>query len=156
MTMKKLRYIFPLALTMLVAVSCHINDFKEFSDYYIAFDPGNSSPMSINEAGSVVGQYTIHFCTVKRDDTVGVEVEVTPGDGLTEGIDYKVVSSPSVKFVPGVYDRTFVIEWLPHTIDPSKDNSLTLTLHSCTDEGIILGVPGPSHKDISIRINKTK
>lgn len=154
--MKKLKNILLLALLPLAAASCHINDFKEFTDYYIAFDPGNSSSTVINEAGSVVGQYMIHFCTVKRDDTVGVEVEVTPGDGLTEGVDYKVVSSPSVKFVPGVYDKAFIIEWLPHALDSSKDNSLTLTLHSCTDSGIILGVPGPSHKDISIKISKTK
>ena len=154
--MKKLKNILLLALLPFAAASCHINDFKEFTDYYIAFDPGNSSSTVINEAGSVVGQYMIHFCTVKRDDTVGVEVEVTPGDGLTEGVDYKVVSSTSVKFVPGVYDKAFIIEWLPHTLDSTKDNTLTLTLHSCTDSGIILGVPGPSHKDIAIKITKTK
>ncbi len=147
-----------LALTLLALAltSCHINDFKEFSDWHIAFDPGNSSSTVINEAGSVVGQYAIHFCTVKRDDTVSVEVEVEAGDGLTEGVDYKVVSHASVKFPPGVYDRVFIIEWLPHVLDSSKDNTLTLRLHDCSDAGIILGVPGPSKRNVSIKISKTK
>ncbi len=155
MSMKNLK-IFALSLLSLTMASCHLNDFKEFSDYYIAFDPGSSSSTVINEAGSVVGQYMIHFCTVKRDDTVSVEVEVEAGDGLTEGVDYKVVSQPSVKFVPGVYDKAFIIEWLPHGLDPSKDNSLTLRLSTCSDDGIILGMPGPSKRNISIKITKTK
>ena len=155
MSMKNLK-IFALSLLSLTMASCHLNDFKEFSDYYIAFEPGSSSSTVINEAGSVVGQYMIHFCTVKRDDTVSVEIEVEAGDGLTEGIDYKVVSPTSVKFVPGVYDKAFIIEWLPHELDPAKDNSLTLRLSACSDDGIILGMPGPSKRNISIKITKTK
>lgn len=147
---------FALPLLALAVTSCHVNDFKEFSDWHIAFDPGNSTSTVINEAGSVVGQYAIHFCTVKRDDTVSVEVEVEAGDGLVEGVDYKLVSPASVKFVPGVYDRVFIIEWLPHELDPSKDNSLTLRLHDCSDSGIVLGMPGPSKRNVSIKINKTK
>ena len=58
MSMKNLK-IFALSLLSLTMASCHLNDFKEFSDYYIAFDPGSSSSTVINEAGSVVGQYMI-------------------------------------------------------------------------------------------------
>ena len=155
MSMKDLKIV-ALSLLSLALTSCHLNDFKEFSDYYIAFDPGSSSSTVINEAGSVVGQYMIHFCTVKRDDVVSVEVEVDAGDGLTEGIDYKVVSASPVKFVPGVYDKAFIIEWLPHDLDQAKDNSLTLRLKNCSDDGIILGMPGPSKRNVSIKITKTK
>ena len=155
MIMKKTGYIF-LIVSLLLVSGCHLNDFKQFTDYYIAFDLSKSSTTTVNEAGEFAGSYSLHFCTAYMDDAVTVTVEVIPGDGLQEGLDYELVTGKSVKFAPGVYDKVFTIKWLPHTLDRSKDNSLTLRLAECSDESIILGVPGPSENFRSIKINKTK
>lgn len=152
--MKRIAKISLFTVIAMLAVSCNINDMKLFTDYYIAFDPGKSSTTYVNEAAEFAGQYQIHFCTAKRDETVSVTVEAIPGDGLQEGVDYRLVTAPLVKFAPGVYDKTFIVEWLPHTLDPTKDNSLTLKLTDCSDANVVLGVPGPSSKDVSIRIVK--
>ncbi len=154
--MKKCTEVLSLLLLTVALNGCHINDFKEFTDYYIAFAPGSASYTEVKEAASLVAQYPIHFCTVKRDETVSVTVEAIPGDGLKEGVDYKVISSATQSFPPGVYDKSFVIEWLPGSIDASKDNSLTLLLSGCSDPDIILGVPGPSGKYKSMKITKKK
>ncbi|MGM9768244.1 MAG: hypothetical protein ACI3Z0_07270 [Candidatus Cryptobacteroides sp.] len=153
--MKISRYI-ALMLGALLLCGCDINDFKQFTDYYMAFDTSKSSTTTVNEAGEFAGSYNIHFCTVKRDEAVTVTVEVIPGDGLCENVDYKVVTSSSIKFAPGVYDKTFVIQWLPHVLDASKDNTLTLRLFDCSDPSVTLGVPGPDEGFRSLKIYKTK
>ena len=112
MNMKSSRYV-ALMLGALLLCGCDINDLKQFTDYYMAFDISRSSTTTVNEAGEFAGSYSIHFCTAKRDETVSVNVEVIPGDGLRENVDYKVITSTSVKFAPGVYDKTFTIQWLP-------------------------------------------
>ncbi len=136
--------------------ACQINGMIEFTSYYIAFAPSSESYTEVNEAGTLAGQYPIHFCTSKRSDAVTVRVEVIPGDGLQEGVDYRVVTDPKVKFAPGVYDKIFIVEWLPHTLDSAKDNSLTLRLTDCSDPGVVLGMPGDEKKNISVRIYKKK
>lgn len=154
-TMKKTGYILML-LCILICSGCDINDLKPFTDYYIAFDTSKSSTTTVNEAGEFAGSYAIHFCTAKRDEAVTVNVEVIPGDGLRENVDYKVITATSVKFAPGVYDKTFTIQWLPNKLDASKDNTLTLRLSGCSDKSVTLGVPGPDEKFRSLKIYKTK
>ena len=144
------------ALLALSLSACQINGMTEFTDYYIAFAPSSESYTEVNEQGELAGQYPIHFCTAKRSETVSVTVEVLPGDGLEEGVDYRVVTDPKVKFAPGVYDKTFIIEWLPHSLDSSKDNSLTLRLTDCSDASVVLGMPGPGKNNSEITIRKKK
>ena len=155
MNMNSFRYV-ALMLGALLLCGCDINDLKQFTDYYMAFDISRSSTTTVNEAGEFAGSYAIHFCTAKRDETVSVNVEVIPGDGLRENVDYKVITSTSVKFAPGVYDKTFTIQWLPNTLDASKDNTLTLRLSDCSVNSVTLGVPGPDEKYRSLKIYKTK
>lgn len=149
------RYMAILMMAVLYT-GCHINEMKVFEDYYMAFDTSKSSSTTVNEAGEFSGNYVIHFCTVRRDGPVSVTVEVIPGDGLKENVDYRVMTQPVVTFAPGVYDKTFIVEWLPNPIDASKDNSLTLRLKECSDASVILGMPGPDENFRSVRIYKTK
>ena len=71
---------------------------------------------------------------------------------MAEGTDYKVATAGGkITFLPGVYDQVIKIDWLPHDIDASKDNTVTISLVSA--EGVTLGYPGPDKlmKDLVLR-----
>ena len=78
-----------------------------------------------------------------------VEYETIVGNGLVEGKDFKIQSShrSPVTFDPGNYIMPIRVIWYKtDTVDPGKDNTLTLRLTgtSCTD--MLLGIPGPDGK----------
>ena len=58
--------------------------------------------------------------------------------------------------MPGIYEQTIKIDWLPHDIDETKDNTVTISLLSA--EGVTLGYPGPDRlmKDLVIRKYRSK
>ena len=90
-------------------------------------------------------------------DPIVVSFAVTCGDGLSEGIDYKVATvGGKITFMPGIYEQTIKIDWLPHDIDETKDNTVTISLLSA--EGVTLGYPGPDRlmKDLVIRKYRSK
>ncbi len=137
------------------ALSC--NKYVLFSDSFVAFDTSKSSVVSVDADGEFTGSYTVHLTGEKPSSPVTVKFEVTCGDGLKEGVDYKVATSGnSITFLPGIYDNTIKIDWLPHNIDATKDNTVTISLIDAGEVG--LGMPGPdkSLKSITIRKYSTK
>ena len=82
-------------------------------------------------------------------EPISVEYEVILGDGLKEGIDYKIQPSTAspLTFSPGTYSLPVRIMWLKtETPDSSKDNTLTIKLSGSSVTDMELGYPGPSHK----------
>lgn len=82
-------------------------------------------------------------------EPVSVEYEVVAGNGLKEGIDYKIQPSTAspLTFSPGTYTLPVRIMWLKtDSPDSSKDNSLTIRLSGSSVDEMELGYPGPSHK----------
>ena len=82
-------------------------------------------------------------------ESISIEYEVILGDGLKEGIDYKIQPSTAspLTFSPGTYTLPIRIMWLrTETPDPSKDNTLTIKLSGSNVTDMELGYPGPSHK----------
>ncbi len=138
-----------------VALSC--NKYVLFTDSFVAFDASKSSSVTIDADGELTGSYTVHLTGEKPSSPVTVRFEITCGDGLKEGVDYLVATSGnSITFLPGIYDNTIKIDWLPHDIDSSKDNTVTISL---VDAGnVCIGMPGPdkSMKSITIRKYSTK
>ena len=99
----------------------------------------------------------MHYTGPKPAAPIVVSFEVKCGDGLAEGRDYKVATAGGkITFLPGVYDQVIKIDWLPHDIDVSKDNTVTVSLVSA--EGVTLGYPGPDKlmKDLVIRKYSSK
>jgi hypothetical protein len=45
------------------------------------------------------------------------------------------------------------IRWINHSIEEGKDNTLTIRLLR-NDKNITLGLPGPDHKQSSLKITK--
>lgn len=145
-------------MLMLIAVSAVLcNKITLFDEAFVAFDTAKSSVVSINATGEFTGSYTLHYTGPKPSAPIVVKFTVTCGNGLAEGVDYKVATAGGkITFMPGIYEQVIKIDWLPHEIDESKDNTVTISLVSA--DGITLGYPGPDKlmKDLIIRKYTTK
>ena len=156
--MRILNKITELAMLMLIAVSsASCNKITLFDEAFVAFDTAKSSVVSINATGEFTGSYTLHYTGPKPSAPIVVNFVVTCGNGLAEGVDYKVATAGGkITFMPGIYEQVIKIDWLPHEIDESKDNTVTISLVS--PDGVTLGYPGPDKlmKDLVIRKYTTK
>lgn len=156
--MRILNKITELAMLMSIAVSAaSCNKITLFDEAFVAFDTAKSSVVSINAAGEFTGSYTLHYTGPKPSAPIVVNFVVTCGSGLAEGVDYKVATAGGkITFMPGIYEQVIKIDWLPHEIDESKDNTVTISLVSA--DGVTLGYPGPDKlmKDLVIRKYTTK
>lgn len=145
-------------MLMLIAVSAaSCNKITLFDEAFVAFDTAKSSVVSINATGEFTGSYTLHYTGPKPSAPIVVNFVVTCGNGLAEGVDYKVATAGGkITFMPGIYEQVIKIDWLPHEIDESKDNTVTISLVSA--DGVTLGYPGPDKlmKDLVIRKYITK
>ena len=144
-----------LLAALALIVSC--NKIETFDGAFVAFDTAKSSVVSIDAEGEFTGSYTVHYTGPKPSAPIVVSFAVTCGDGLSEGIDYKVATvGGKIAFMPGIYEQTIKIDWLPHDIDETKDNTVTISLLSA--EGVTLGYPGPDRlmKDLVIRKYRSK
>ena len=140
---------------LVLTVSC--NKIATFDGAFVAFDTAKSSVVSIDAEGEFTGSYTLHYTGPKPSAPIVVSFAVTCGDGLSEGIDYKVATvGGKITFMPGIYEQTIKIDWLPHDIDETKDNTVTISLLSAG--GVTLGYPGPDRlmKDLVIRKYNSK
>lgn len=142
-------------VTLALTLAC--NKIETFDGAFVAFDTTKSSVVSIDAEGEFTGSYTLHYTGPKPSAPIVVSFAVTCGDGLSEGIDYKVATvGGKITFMPGIYEQTIKIDWLPHDIDETKDNTVTISLLSA--EGVTLGYPGPDRlmKDLVIRKYRSK
>lgn len=140
-----------------LALTGACNKIATFDGAFVAFDTAKSSVVSIDAEGEFTGSYTVHYTGPKPSAPIVVSFAVTCGDGLSEDIDYKVATvGGKITFMPGIYDQVIKIDWLPHDIDETKDNTVTINLLSA--EGVTLGYPGPDRlmKDLVIRKYNSK
>lgn len=156
--MRILNKITELAMLISIAVSAaSCNKITLFDEAFVAFDTAKSSVVSINATGEFTGSYTLHYTGPKPSAPIVVNFVVTCGNGLAEGVDYNVATAGGkITFMPGIYEQVIKIDWLPHEIDESKDNTVTISLVSA--DGVTLGYPGPDRlmKDLVIRKYTTK
>ena len=141
---------------LFAATSCQDKLDIVFSDYYTYIDDGNgSSSFTVEKNDESVLTMFIHVSAPIQDDMITVSYEVTPGNGLKEGVDYKLVSSSkTIAFQPGIYRMPVRIQVLKSSaLDETKDNTITITLVG-SSAGLVLGVPGPDAKYKSFVIKK--
>ncbi len=98
--------------------------------------------------------YSVYLSSRPITDSLEVSYEVIVGDGLTEDVDYKVVTTANpLVFLPGINDMPIRIRWLKNPVDPEKDNTLTIRLTG-NSKGYNLGFPGPDHVQSEVVIEK--
>lgn len=150
--MKRLLYI----ILFIVALTGCAKD-KIFDHPFVYIIQGSSyeNTTKINsQSNNLTVQYDIHLSSKTLDDALIVSYDITAGDGLEEGVDYEIVTKGrQATFVPGVFTIPVRIKYLRHTVDPTKDNSITITLTG-SSMGFDLGFPGPDHNNIYHKIIK--
>ena len=98
--------------------------------------------------------YSVYLSSRPITDSLEVSYEVIVGDGLTEDVDYKVVTTANpLVFLPGINDMPIRIRWLKNPVDPTKDNTVTIRLTG-NSKGYNLGFPGPDHVQSEVVIEK--
>lgn len=140
-----------------LAVSCRDHNDVVFGDYFVCIkdESGMSNGTVSRTSNNFVTTYYVYITAPKRDHPVSVEYEMLVGDGLQEGVDFRVqatTASPLV-FDPGTVRMPIRIVWLRHELDPERDNTLTIRLTSCS-EGYGIGYPGPQHRFSEYTITK--
>ncbi|MBO6168723.1 MAG: hypothetical protein J6O51_02000 [Bacteroidales bacterium] len=78
-----------------------------------------------------------------------VDYDIIPGDGLKEGVDYKLQQSSarSLTFSPGTYRLPIRVIWYnTGKPDASKNNTLTFRITGTSVPEMLLGLPGPDAK----------
>ena len=105
--MRILNKITELAMLMSIVVSAaSCNKITLFDEAFVAFDTAKSSVVSINATGEFTGSYTLHYTGPKPSAPIVVNFVVTCGNGLAEGVDYKVVTAGGkITFMPGIYEQ---------------------------------------------------
>lgn len=120
------------------------------------FDNAGSSSASIDSrfgkgVESVLTELKVSISASENyfTEPVTIEYEVIAGDGLKEGVDYKIQPSTAspLTFSPGTYTMPVRVMWLKtEAPDKSKDNTLTIRLSGSSIPDMVMGYPGPSHK----------
>jgi hypothetical protein len=149
--MKKILY-----LLMMVAIcSCADQEGEWFDTPFvrISTETGQESTVVLSNVRTV-NAYTVYLSSPPIVDSLEVSYEIIVGDGLVEDVDYKVVTTQNpLVFLPGIYDAPIRIRWLRNTVDPTKDNTVTIRLTG-NSKGYNLGFPGPDHIQSQVVIEK--
>lgn len=152
------RYILILALAVTAFLpSCRDHEDIVFDDYYVCIkdETGVSSGIVSQTSNNFVTTYYVYMTAPKLDRDVIVTYELEVGDGLSEGVDFRVqetTRSPLV-FTPGTTRLPIRFVWLKHELDPARNNSVTIRLTSCS-EGYLIGYPGPAHRFDAYTVTK--
>jgi len=133
---------------LVIAYSCDDSTSIMFNDYYACIkDESGSSTSTITTkmSESYTATYYINLVSVLKENPVTVSYDIKAGDGLKEGVNYKIVTGGgSVTFDKGIFKKPLRIEFFPVAVDEEKDCTITITLTGSNDKSINLGYPGPS------------
>lgn len=119
----------------------------------IATEQGTSSVVVKTDVKNI-NTYNVILSAPRQTDNLTVDYEVTVGDGLQAGVDFEMVTTGnSLLFLPGIFDMPIRIQWLPHKVDPTKDNTIRIRLTG-NSKNYNLGMPGPDHLQSELVIEK--
>ena len=149
--MKKILY-----LLMMVAICSCADQEGEWYDtpfVRISTETGQASTVVLSDVRNV-NTYYVYLSTTPLSEELTVSYEVVVGDGLQSGVDYELVTEgTTLTFLPGFYDAPIRVRWLPHRVDPTKNNTLTIRLTG-NSRGFHLGYPGPGQLQRQLTIEK--
>lgn len=142
---------------ILFLAGCGKEEQAPFDHPFIHIMNNNSSTETVNYMANSVRTYTIYLSSKPLTENLSVSFEVTPGNGLKEGVDYEMVTpGNSLVFLPGIWDMPVRIRWKASPdLDPKKDNTLTIELTG-NSQNLTLGLPGPDQLQKKFVITKVK
>jgi len=152
---KTIKRTFFLASSICLLFSCGTDEFEPYRQPFIHIMKGEISELTVSSEAKVLNEYKIYLSSAPLSETLNVEFSIMPGDGLTEGVDYEIVTAGHIlDFLPGIYDMPVRVRWLPHRVDPAKDNSLIIRIEN-NSMNLTMGLPGSDQKQRELKITKT-
>lgn len=151
----RLKHMFFLAAAVLLT-GCAKNELPLFDEPFVYLETSTGSDVAVVGADmQATVTYYIGLSCPAFTEPIGVNFSVTCGSGLSEGVDYDVVTQGNtVSFLPGIWRMPVRIQWKEHAIDESRDNTVTITLTGTSTGTFTLGFPGPAAKGSKLVITK--
>lgn len=151
--MKHFKYL--LLLITVTLLSCGLDENEPYDNAFIHIMKGGTSSTQVTSKSNFIATYYVYLSSKPLDEVLEVTYEIKVGDGLKAGRDYELITTgDKLVFMPGIYDMPIRIKWLPNSIDPSKDNTLRISLIS-NNQNITMGLPGPDKLQKEFIITKT-
>lgn len=151
------RYSFIILLATLILLPGCNDDRPLFDEAYVfVTDEYGAEISEVNALSSFVAAYPVSISCRPWKEDLTLSYQIVAGNGLTEGIDYKVVPATAspLTFPNGVYQLAIRIEWLRNPVDETKDNTLQIIL-SEVSETLHIGMPGKAKRFATHTITKT-
>ena len=141
-------------VTISLFFACGKEEHTPYNHPFIHIMKNEMSTENVSTIADYTGEYKVLLSSKPLDEILNVEYSITAGDGLKEGVDYALISpNQSLKFLPGIYEMPIRIKWMPHKVDESKDNSLTIQLID-NSMNFTVGLPGKDQHQRSFIIYK--
>lgn len=152
--MRQKKYIISVLGILLLFNSCGLDENPAYDLKFIHIMVNESSTVNVSQRANTIGSYNVYLSAPASNETVAVTYEIIVGDGLKEGVDYKLMSNDNtLTFLPGIYDMPIRIQWMANPVDSSKDNTIKIKLIS-NDKGYTIGLPGPAKNQSELTITK--
>lgn len=143
-------------LVLASLTACTKDEFDGYDTPFvsIATETGATTTVVLSNVNNI-NTYVVSVSSRPLTEALTVSYEISVGDGLQEGVDYELITTGNaLTFEPGVYDMPIRIRWKAHTVDESKDNRVTITLLSASEQALTIGRPGPSAIGRQLTIEK--
>lgn len=150
--MSKLKTILIALTALLPLLSCTELDYPTFDQPFVYFD--GAATVNVDATGKVLRTYNLKLSAKTQTEPVNLKLSYSVGDGLKEGVDFEILTSDRISFLAGIYSMPVRVQWLRHSLDEAKDNTLTISIESCDREDVIIGIPGPAGRGRSIKFVK--
>jgi hypothetical protein len=143
-----------LGTLLLLFTSCGLDENPLYDLKFIHIMVNESSTVRVSVKANMIATYSVYLSAPASTETVTVTYEIIVGDGLKEGVDYKLLNSNNtLTFLPGIYDMPIRIQWIANPVDTSKDNTIKIKLIS-NDKGYAIGLPGSAQNQSELTITK--
>lgn len=150
--MRKIIFLLTILLTL---AACGKDESVTFTEPFIRVSTeGGAASTVVRSNVKNINTYYIYLSSQPLSANLEVNYEVIVGDGLQAGVDFELVNpSNQITFLPGIYAMPIRIRWMEHTVDPTKDNTLTIRLVS-NSMNLTMGYPGPDAVQRQLVITK--
>lgn len=144
-------------MAFLGLTACNYSQINVSYDVPFVFiqDGGGSANLTVDaEANNYTTTLYVGLSCRKMDHNVTVDYKITVGDGLTEGVDFRLKDGleGKITFNSGVYRQPIHIIWYNHggPMDTSKDNTLRVDLVNCSESDFTIGYPNIDGNPVKI------
>ena len=145
-----------LIISIISLFSCDKEQIEKFDEPFVHIMQNNQNRIVVNSNRQDVVSYYIYYSTKKNSEDLEVTYSVTPGNGLQEGRDYRILTNENPLLFPsGIYRRPIQIQWLKRSVESNMDNTLIVTIESTNKDEVNIGLPGPFNNQSEFIIEKT-